>query len=113
MLSDLDFVVRKFIDMIDVFREGFENLSEEAKTREQRINTLKFPCQFHIVSSPDSLKHIIFKTHLVELEDKSTKLIQLEENTLTEQLVNFSQEPIWSISSKDPLRNKQTLRDEI
>lgn len=113
MLPNRDLVVRKFSDMIDVFREGFENLSEEEKTREQKTNTLKFPCQFHIVSSPDSLKHVIFKTHLVELKDKSTKLIQLEENTLIEQLVNFSQDSIWSIPSKDLSGNKKTLRDEI
>jgi len=38
-----DVVQSRFNEMIDVFREEFEKLSENEKTKEQMINTLKIP----------------------------------------------------------------------
>lgn len=104
----------KFVTMIEVFRSEFQNLSPKEKSSEQKINTLNSPCQFHVISSPDSLKHVIFKTSFMELKDKAIKLIPLKNDTFVEQLEDFLKDPIWSAPTDDDVfGNEKTLRDKI
>lgn len=113
-MSYQDLVQERFTKMIDAFREEFEKLSDKEKTREQQINTLRFPCQFHIISSPDSLKHVIFKTNFTEIKDKSVNMIQLKNDTFVEQLEEFLKDPAWSEPAEEGFfGNSRTLRDKL
>jgi hypothetical protein len=72
--------------MIDAFREEFEKLTPEEKKQKQRINSLDTPCQIFIISSPSKISHLLIKTHLEEMPDKSINLVTLNNVKFIEEL---------------------------
>jgi len=76
----------KISEMIDIFREEFEKLTPEEKTQKQRINSLDSPCQIFIISAPTKTSHILIKTHLEEMPDKSINLVTLSSTNFIDEL---------------------------
>ena len=99
--------------MIDLYRKKFEVLEEKEKKKEQKISSLDQPCQFHIISSPDSLSHLIIKTHFVELKDKTIRMIELKKDSFIKQFEEFLKDPIWSSPTKGDWTDGQTLGKKL
>lgn len=76
----------KIVEMIDAFREEFEKLTPEEKKQKQRINSLDAPCQIFIISSPSKVSHLLIKTHLEEMPDKSINIVSLNNVKFIEEL---------------------------
>lgn len=91
----------KFVTMIEIFRSEFQKLSPKEKEKEQMINSLKSPCQFQIISSPDKVEHLIIKTHFSEIKDKTIRIIELQGDSFLEQLEHFLEDPIWTKQADD------------
>lgn len=91
----------KYRRMIDSFRSEFQKLSPKEKEKEQVINSLKSPCQFQIISSPDKTEHLIIKTHFPEIQDKTIRIIELERDSFIEQLDHFLEDPVWTKQPDD------------
>ena len=81
--------------MIDIFREEFQKLTSDEQKHEQMINSLRMPCQIHILSSPSKKFHQLLKTHFPQLKDKVIKIIQLSNDTFIDQLEDFQKDPMW------------------
>ncbi len=95
-------VDEKFFSMIDVFRNEFENLTPREKEKVQMINSLKEPCQIHIISSSENDRHLLVKTHFKILKDKTIQIFHLKTDTLVQQLEEFLEEQMWK-NQKDDL----------
>ena len=76
----------KIVEMMDAFREEFEKLTPEEKKQKQRINSLDAPCQIFIISSPSKTSHLLIKTHLEEMPDKSVNIVSLNNTKFIEEL---------------------------
>lgn len=76
----------KISEMIDIFREEFEKLTPEEKKQKQRINSLDSPCQIFIISAPTKTSHLLIKTHLEEMPDKSINLVTLSGTKFIDEL---------------------------
>jgi len=87
--------------MIDTFRNEFEKLSPEEKKKEQMINSLKSPCQIHLISSPYNNIHLMFVTHLESLDDKKVVLINLKPDSFMKKLEEFASNSIWDIDDNE------------
>lgn len=81
--------------MIDSFRENVSLLTPDEKKFEQPINSLRKPCQIHVLSSPNRLFHLIIISHFEQLEDKSIKFLQLDPEKYVEQLEQFLDSDLW------------------
>lgn len=90
-----DTIRQTLLDMIDYFRSQVEKLTDYEKEHIKTISTLSKPCQFYIVSSPDRDYHLLIKTHLAELKDKSIRIMELRQDNLALQLKELIEDPIW------------------
>lgn len=102
-------VQSKLIEMIDTFRHEFDKLSDAEKQHEQLIDTLRKPCQIHIISSPDRESYLFVITRFPELQDKMFEIIDLSKDTFIDQLESFLNRPIWTIYAKQSNDGRKEL----
>lgn len=100
-MTQQETIESKLDRMIDTFRNEFEKLSPEEKKKEQMINSLKGPCQIHLISSPYNNIHLMFVTHLESLDDKKIVLINLKPDSFIKKLEEFASNPIWDIDNDE------------
>ncbi len=94
-MSQQESIEQKLTRMIDTFRTEFENLTAEEKKKEQMISSLREPCQIHILSSPNNSYHLLIKTHLDSLDDKSIFLCPLQHDSFLDKLEQFASNSLW------------------
>ncbi len=100
-MTQQETIESKLVRMIDTYRNEFENLSPEEKKKEQMINSLKKPCQIHLISSPYNNIHLMLITHLEKLEDKKIILINLKIDSFIKNLQEFASNSIWDIDDEE------------
>lgn len=109
-------IEQKLIRMIDTFRSEFYKLSPEEKNKEQMISSLREPCQIHILSSPYNDFHLLIKTHLDSIPDKSIFLHPLTSDSFIQKLEEFANDSMWKnvddyeITEFTPSNFKQTIQ---
>lgn len=91
MASQLE---QRFTEMMYAFRKEFENVPKDVQSLIISAESMKNPCQIHILTCKEYQLNLIIKTHYPEFGD-IVKEIYIHHDKFDDHIVNFLEQPIW------------------